>query len=215
MRVFLFISCILQYCFLSAQEKENVSKLSFQPFLQFPYYSLHSNGDLFNNNKKYPNNFNYGCGILVSKKINKIKINIGLSYNTKNYYRDLDTSKVLDKIKYLNIPIVVIFSNKACSPFIGFIFNKPYYFNNKAALRSAFARPSHAPPYYLYEPEIYFLTGYTLRLGCEFPLKKLKSQTLNMRFYLDYKFNEDVILESSYPIVKGHIVFGLEIGLEF
>ena len=101
---------------------------SIEPQVYYPHYYIYSRAlTNYDEQIKFKNKFNYGLGILISLRINKLKISSGIAYSSKNYLRNSNT---VDKIKLYHIPVILTFICGNLNPFVGFEFNKPFYYNN-------------------------------------------------------------------------------------
>jgi len=239
---FLLIIIISGSSNLSGQNSDTLSlkkgkkgiMFSVEPFLYYPYYFAHSNPDIYHEKINYKNYWNYGGGILIFNHIGKLRVSTGFYLSTKNYYRDNNVTTLIDKINYWNIPIIFSLNSvHKVKPFIGFIFNKPYFYNNtnnselikeigdSTGLSHANISGGTTLPF------LDFLTGYTLKIGCSYKVKVIKRFQLNIKIFCDYKLKQDVgFLKNIYYQVKnpsdyelisiasGRIMIGLGIGCE-
>ena len=167
------------------------------------------------------NRFNYGFSLLISKKLEKLKISLGLDYSTLYYYYDVEpTSPSFLKMReydlqYINVPLLIGYEakkNKSLKIVIlgGVIFNKIVSY--------------HLTSYYLNAPPITENGSYpsnnlglTIRFGTDISKALSKRFNLNAGPFVDYKLikngQEQRPDSRNTPDIVGSL--GFKLGIEY
>jgi hypothetical protein len=168
------------------------------------------------------NDFNYGFSLLLSRKLDRLKISSGLSYSTLKYYYTADPTPTnsLEKreynLRYLNVPLLVAYycldSKKNVNILIesGLIVNTVVSYNITS--------------YYLNQPTIdeegSFSDnnfGLTFRLGTNISSVLINRFILNAGPFVDYKFINNG--EGNSPDYRNipdvNLSIGFRVGVEY
>jgi hypothetical protein len=205
------------------QNKDTTYKgnlFSAEIFINEPYYFIHSSQELdYNMYGKEPENFNnywnYGGGILFSNYIHKVKVSTGVYLSTKNYYRTILGNKEIDRVKYINIPLLVFtFECGKFNPFVGAIYQKPYGYNNGALLWLEMPKSQNLQYNQIAQPIRYYY-NIAFRIGCDYKLNINKYFNFHSYLFFDYKLYKSDITYISHQLYEEKISIGLNIGIEY
>lgn len=160
-------------------------QLYIEPLFYIPYYYLYSSSSFsYDERVKLKNHFNYGLGVILSIKIKRLKISSGIAYSTKNYSR---TNEITDKIGFYNIPISLTFVCGSISPYLSYVFNRPFFynnFNNEIATEDAVG----SNIYSFTKPSVQFNNSNSFITGLNYSHKLNKSNSIRLNFNIYYEF---------------------------
>lgn len=167
------------------------------------------------------NNFNYGFSLLMTEKIAKIKVGIGINYSTLNYnytvkpmdYEAFYLKKREYKVQYLNFPLLVFFNINSgklmnVDPYVGIIANKvinnevvKYYIDTPPFREEDIARTRNL--------------GFTFRVGVNVSKTISEHIILNVAPFADFKFVTNGLHTAYYELPDSRVSIGFKIGFEY
>lgn len=183
MKQIVLITLFIASSLIGSSQTDSKYSIEFTP--GYIYYAM---------DNVYENNFNYDFSLLAARKLsNVIKLKIGIGYSVKNFFYETEPTNFNDyfykkeyKIKYLNIPILLSYSNPnqgkvSFELTSGIIINLPFdydvirfYKNNPDDINSNIKNR--------------LKTGFSYRFGVGVSMKLSSSISIALSPYFDYKF---------------------------
>lgn len=160
-------------------------------------------------------NFNYGFSLLMTERIDKLRIGFGINFSTFNYTRDQNYAyKVVHKVKYLNFPLLIFFNNNSIklvkiSPYAGIIVNKVIRYDQ------VIYNPDTVTSYKNVE-QIPINLGFICRAGVYVSKPIGKHFMLNAAPFADLKFVANGYYSSGYDeLPDSFLTFGFRLGFDY